>query len=360
MISTVWSSKTAIGTMARKVEIWGVYPPPIGGISVYCKRLSEILHDIDPSVMLINFASSRSGCASVRDVRFKPWEFIRLLFVKRRIIHVQLRNVWFLTMLYLTGWRHDIVITIHNRKMLLQEGWRGRMMRRFLSHTRAIIYNDPEFTGLLVDKFGIDERLVTVLPTFIPPSDSERRGVPSDIDEFCKKHHYNISTNASNIYRNVWGDVYGFDQIIDMMDNLVNQQHMDVGLVFMLSEITDRDYYAQCMDRIASLGLTDRFLMVLGSDANGFEIWERTDLFVRATLSDMEGISVKEALQFGTPVVASDVCTRPSEAVLYRKGDASDLALKCMETLNAGARVEYHPQTDVPTRIMEIYDSIRG
>ena len=27
-----------------KVEIWGVYPPPIGGISVYCKRLTDAVH----------------------------------------------------------------------------------------------------------------------------------------------------------------------------------------------------------------------------------------------------------------------------------------------------------------------------
>ena len=344
---------------SMKVEIWGVFPPPLGGISVYCKRLAEILHDMDPSVVLLNFFSSRSGCGYVRDVRFKLWEFIRLLFVKHRIIHVQLRNVWFLTALYLVGFRHEIVITIHNRKMLLQEGWRGRMMRRFLSRTRAIIFNDPQFTDLLVDKFGIDESLVTILPTFIPPTDAERRGVPAVIDEFCKKHRYNISTNASKLYRNIWGDVYGFDQIVGMMDILVNREHMDVGLVFLFSEIADNEYYSQCVDRIRELGLEERFLMVIGCDANGFEVWERTDLFVRATLSDMEGISVKEALQFGTPVVASDVCTRPVETILYRKGDVEDLALKCAGALESGVRAEYHPDVDVPGQIMNIYNRIR-
>ena len=102
-----------------KVEIWGVYPPPIGGISVYCKRLTDAVHQKESSVVLKNFAGSRSQCPYVKDLKFPVWEFIKLPFRKRMIIHVQLCNVWFLTALYLTGWRHRLVITLHNRKLLL-------------------------------------------------------------------------------------------------------------------------------------------------------------------------------------------------------------------------------------------------
>ena len=84
--------------------------------------------------------------------------------------------------------------------------------------------------------------------------------------------------------------------------------------------VGDNEYYQSCLKRIDELSLGDNFLFVTGSDVNGFEVWERTDLFVRATRTDMEGISVKESLQYGTPVVASDVCTRPVEAILYKDG----------------------------------------
>lgn len=345
--------------MDRKVEIWGVYPPPIGGISAYCKKLTAALHAMDQTVTMKNFARSRSGCDYVKDVRFQFFEFLKLPFVSRRIIHVQLCNVWFLTALYLTGWRHDIVITLHNRKLLLLKGWKERMVRRFLSRTRAVIFNDPQFVDLLAGKYGIDKSVMTVLPTYIPPTESERRGLPEEIVSFCNKHRYTISTNAHSLIVNTWGDVYGFDQIIGMMDILVNRKGMDVGLVFLFSILGDKEYFDKCVERIKSLGLEERFLLIVGSDANGFEVWEKSDLFVRATNSDMEGISIKEALQFGTPVIASDVCTRPAEAILYHKGDVEELARKCADALESGKKVEYHPQTTVPGKVMEIYNLIR-
>ena len=342
-----------------RVEIWGVYPPPIGGISVYCKRLTDAVHETDSSVVLKNFAGSHSKCPYVKDIRFPIWEFIRLPFRKRMIIHVQLCNVWFLIALYLTGWRHDVVITLHNRKLLLLNGWKEKMVRRFLSRTRSIIFNDPRFIDLLHDKYGTDRTVMTVLPTYIPSSESERRGIPDAIESFCSRHRYTVSTNAHKVILNNWGDVYGIDQIIGMMDILVHRHGLDVGMVFLIGSVGDNEYYQKCLKRIEELGLADNFLFVVGSDVNGFEVWDRTDLFVRATKTDMEGISVKESLQYGTPVVASDVCTRPVEAILYKDGDVEDLALKCYNVLSSGMKcADYHPETDVPERIMTIYKSL--
>lgn len=339
-----------------KVEIWGVFPPPVGGISAYCNKLAGALHVMDESVILKNFARSRSRCDYVKDVRCRLLEILKLPFVSRRIIHVQFCNVWFLTSLYLTGWRHDIVITLHNRKLLLLKGWKERIVGRFLSRARAVIFNDPGYCDMLHDKYGLDKSVMTVLPTYIPSSESEKRGIPDEIESFCSRFRYIISTNAHKVTLNSWGDVYGFDQIIGMMDFLTHRRGLDVGVVFLIATIDNNEYYNECRKRIEELGLSERFLFVVGSDVNGFEVWERSDLFVRATLTDMEGISVKESLQYGTPVVASDVCTRPEQAVLYRKGDVQDLSMKCADILESGLKqVEYHPETDVPERIFDIY-----
>ena len=72
-------------------------------------------------------------------------------------------------------------------------------------------------------------------------------------------------------------------------------------------------------------------------------------------MSDMEGVSVKEALQFGTPVVASDVCTRPKEAVLYATGNAEDLFEKVYPLLIERKRVTYIPDVCVEDEVMRIY-----
>ena len=93
-------------------------------------------------------------------------------------------------------------------------------MRLFLNRVDAIIFNDPSFKELLNTKFGTDIRKMTVLPTFLPPSESERRGVTPEIERFCQRYRYTISSNASILIKNMYGDAYGFDQLIGIFGRI--------------------------------------------------------------------------------------------------------------------------------------------
>lgn len=339
-------------------EIWGFYPPPIGGISIYCKRLAEKLYAMDSTLVLRNFANSDSDREYVVDVKNRIWEFVRLLFAERRIIHSQFTNIYMLLLLYLFGWRHPLVMTLHNRRLVLLDGWKRRVVNGLFRRARYIVYNDASYTTALQEKYDVDERKVIILPTYISPSKDECKGVTSEIEAFCSRHESTLSANAYLLDRNVFGDVYGLDQLIELMDRLVNRTSMDVGLVFCIADVQNDAYYKECLAKIHALGLDDNFLFVIKSEVNGFEVWARTDLFIRPTMSDMEGVSVKEALEFGTPVVASDVCVRPPEAVLYRKGDVDDLYDKVFGLLQTKPRVEYNPVVSTPKELMRLYGLI--
>lgn len=341
-----------------KKEIWGFYPPPIGGISIYCKRLIDKLHAKDEQIVMRNFADSKGGCAYVLDVNNRLLEFLKLPFVPKMLIHAQFTNFYLLMLLYLLGWRHKIVITLHNRRLVLLKGWKQWIVGRLLRRAKRVIYNDPAYTPMLKEKFDIDDDKIVILPTYISPGNDELNGLPAEITEFLLEHEHTISGNAHRVIRNAFGDLYGIDQLLYLMDKLVNEKGMDVGVVFCISEIFNHEYYSQCLERIKELGLERNFLFVIHSNVNGFEVWAATDLFLRPTMSDMEGVSVKEALQFGTPVVASDVCTRPSEAVLYKTGDANDLFEKVYPLLLKKSRVTYTPEVSVEDEMLRVYSSL--
>ena len=262
-----------------KKEIWGFYPPPIGGISIYCKRLVEKLNAKDEQIVLRNFASSESNSGCVLDVKKRLWEFVKLLFVPQRIIHAQFTNFYLLMLLCLCGWRHKIVITLHNRRLVLLQGWKQKIVKVLLRQARYIIYNDSTYTPLLREKFEVDEGKVVILPTYMAPEKNEIKGLSSDIESFLSQHAYTISTNAHRVINNVFGDLYGFDQLIHVMNRLVNEMHMDVGLVFCIAEIFDFEYYNKCVGKIEELGLSNHFYFVVNSPVNGFEVWAKTDLF---------------------------------------------------------------------------------
>lgn len=339
-----------------KKEIWGFYPPPLGGISIYCKRLVEKIYEIDPIIILRNFAASKSDKEYVIDASNRIWEFIRLPFIRKRLIHSQFTNIYMLLLLYLFGWRHPLIMTLHNRRIVLLNGWKRALVNRLFRRARYIVYNDSAYTAELQKKYDIDTAKVVILPTYISPLKDEKRGLTPEIEEFCDKHSYTMSANAHTLVKNVFGDVYGLDQQIELVNRLVKRGGMDVGLIFCIAEVHDDTYYKECIAKIEELGLADNFLFLIKSPVNGFEVWERTDLFLRPTMSDMEGVSVKEALEFGTPVVASDVCARPCEAVTYRAGNVDDLYEKVYALLQKGERVSYNPELSVPNEIKHIYD----
>lgn len=338
-----------------KKEIWGFYPPPVGGISIYCKRLIDKLHAKDETIIMRNFADSDSGCAYVIDVKNRVVEFFKLLFVPKKLIHAQFTNFYLLLLLYLFGWRHDIVLTLHNRRLVLLEGWKRWFVNRLLRRVKYVIYNDPTYTPLLRERFDVAEKKIVILPTYISPGKDEWKGLTPDISMFLEAHEYTISANASKLLYNVYGDVYGIGLMIDLMNRLVNIKNIDVVLLLCISEIVSHDYFEECVHKIKELGLQENIQFVINSSVNGFEVWSATDLFLRPTMSDMEGVSVKEALQFGTPVVASDVCTRPHEAVLYETGNSDDLFDKVYPLLMSKQRVVYSPEVCVEDEVMRIY-----
>ncbi|HME90949.1 MAG TPA: glycosyltransferase, partial [Myxococcaceae bacterium] len=77
------------------------------------------------------------------------------------------------------------------------------------------------------------------------------------------------------------------------------------------------------------------------------------DAFVRPTSADGDAVSVREALALGVACVASDAVPRPSGVVLFRSGDAIDLARTIARAPAMEARWVESP--DVGCVLLELY-----
>jgi len=87
----------------------------------------------------------------------------------------------------------------------------------------------------------------------------------------------------------------------------------------------------------------------------------RSDLFLRPTTTDGDAVSVREALELGVPVVASDAVPRPDAVVLYRAGDLADFVAKVREALERGRDGAVAvPQESAVDAIERIYEKLLG
>ncbi|NOX90117.1 MAG: glycosyltransferase [Calditrichaeota bacterium] len=320
------------------VEIWGTYPPPYGGVSVHIKRLFHGLKTKSEfNAVLLNFNGElHQPDENIFKVRSVLLQFFKLPFKSPRIIHLHARKrfSWFL--LAMLGWRHTKVLTLHNQT--LRDDARGLkkwLISLALKKFQRIFLNDPDFKQFLIRTFRVKNESLFLVGAFIPPLNSEFKGVPDEIRKFRRKKQFLISFVAWMLVREKGKDIYGVDSILRLMKTLKNDG-IDVGLVLILPQIGDADYYRKILNEITQSGLKEDILLIQKPIPNAFEIWGICDLFIRPTLSDIEGMSVKEALYVGTPVIASDVCLRPESCLVYPAGDFNRLVELTKKVLLGG------------------------
>lgn len=343
-----------------KIELWGTYPPPIGGVSIHIYRLLNYASSTQNVVCKDFNGIGSSNSKGVIKVKNAILEFLKLPFQRPKIIHLHTSNFWSFMLLLVFSFQHKILLTIHGKGIFsINSVWKVKMLKLFFSKVNYLIMNDPNLASPFSEKFGIKRAKIKVVSAYIKPLKAERQPLPKTINDFRSKHSFLISANGFKLYKNNDGDVYGFDLLIELMHRL-KQNGYSLGLVFCLPQMGDEDYFIECKTRISNYKLNENILIYNHPIPNGFQVWEMSDLFIRPTLTDIEGLSVKEAIHFGTPTIASDVCVRPGNAVLFKKGSLDDLYEKTVEIIDNYKRLPINSTdiNDTINQILSIYKSL--
>ncbi|MBW8886648.1 MAG: glycosyltransferase family 4 protein [Fibrobacteres bacterium] len=177
---------------------------------------------------------------------------------------------------------------------------------------------------------------LTILPAFIPPDENRERDIwgsyPPDVPAFLSRRRPILVANAFKIIFFENADLYGLDLCIELLARL-HVRYPDLGFIFALADDSaEPDYLGRMKSRILELSLREHFLILSGQR----ELWpllRRAQVFIRPTNTDGDAISIREAIHFGIPVVASDACVRPDEVVLFASRDLDDLEGKVAHVL---------------------------
>ena len=186
-----------------KIEIWGTYPPPIGGVSIHIYRLIHSLHTIDSSVVLRNFGKQVSNISYVKHVSY-PWmEFLLLPFRKKRIIHLHSNNIFAFALFLLFGGRHKVGVTLHNQNLIKKTSFiKKKIIQVFLRHAAFVVLNDDNYLLKLCSHFHCSRNNFHILPAFLPPTQAEYIGLSEDILFFRKQH--SIKNRCLRIFPALW------------------------------------------------------------------------------------------------------------------------------------------------------------
>jgi glycosyltransferase involved in cell wall biosynthesis len=155
---------------------------------------------------------------------------------------------------------------------------------------------------------------------------NQQANVPTSVAAFLESHDPVVTSVG------LFTPLYGFRDIVQALA-IVRSRHPRAGLL-LVGDTADASPIRQ---QVADARLDDDVLIAGNLDHDVcLEVVRRSAIFVRATQSDGDSNSVREALALGVPVVATSTDFRPSGTVLYASGDVTALAARLLDHCDFG------------------------
>lgn len=340
-----------------KIIIYGSYPPPIGGVAIHVKRLVEYLAKEKVSY---EFYWKSANISSVLRFIFSQFNF------KSNIIHVFGFQKWKEQLILL------ILIYFFNKKIIVS----------ILNDRPMIFYNNLPFIQRLIARlfFRKISKLIAVsshikislvarekiccISTFIEPHSSEILGkkIPDWIYSIRKGFKFLITASAFRIKFFNNQDLYGIDLSIELMKRIIASGRSNVAFLYHIPDIQNYKYFSKMKDLILQYNLQNNFFFNTESLPSYLSILNISDLFIRPTNTDGDSLSVREAIYFGVPTIASDASTRPEGTIIFKNRDVESLFEKCLEVLENHSEYRRHVKeikhNDNVIEIIKIYREI--
>jgi glycosyltransferase involved in cell wall biosynthesis len=316
-----------------KILLIGPIPPPFGGVSVHIKRLISLAkkngHDTH------SFYTSKKYRSKILNSMKLTW----LIFKKNYdIIHVQGYFRAYMLVIFVIRFirGYKIYFTDHNPR-LFENKRKGTvfLIKKFIEKLDyLIVVSNHVLDGYRKNNVMLPRNLL-IQNAFLPPNLVKEEVIfqrySQKAKDFISLHSPLIIANGQIVFYNNH-DLYGLDLCIQLTQKLKNN-FPQIGFIFVLSrEDNKNDYLRKMNNQINKRNIENNFLIMIGQG----EIWpliKRSDLSVRPTMSDGDALSIREALFFKCPVIASDVTPRPNGTILFKSRDIEDLYYKSMEVL---------------------------
>jgi glycosyltransferase involved in cell wall biosynthesis len=319
-----------------RVVLAGFYPPPFAGEPIHVKQLARFLRERGLEVEILNL--NRHAAPSSEFVTAPtPGGLIRLLVTRpsrSSILHLHTNgHNWKSWLMILTAALASRVkgtrtlLTIHSGLFpgyLSRFGRTARPLARWILRSFVRIIGVNEEIGQALERLGIRPGGFAVIPAFLGVS---QVGGLEGADRSLVDDRWPLLVTVGGGDRD---PELGLPVVVEILPDLV-RLFPQLRAVFVgwqvgpkirpLIEARNLAGHAICLGEISH----ERCLRFL----------QEADVVVRSTFADGDAITIREALDLGVPVIASDTAFRPAGVVLFRKGDAQDLLGKLRQVLSA-------------------------
>ena len=314
----------------------GPFPPPHGGVQTNLVAIRDHLRRHGVRAPVINLTRHRRENADDVFYPTSAAEVVRRLWsIKADVIHLHFGGELTPRLLGLClacclipGRR--VVLTFHSGGYPSGSGDRSNarsLQGWVLRRPEAVIAVNAEIASWF-RRLGVDERRIRLICPFAPVAVPREGPQRADVRRFIASHGPVLTTVG------LLEPEYDLALQVRAMES-IRRQHPNAGLAIVGSGSLEPQLRAQ----IAAHPAAGHILLCGDVDhADTVGLIASSDIFLRTTLYDGDSVSVREALQIGVPVIASDNGMRPDGVVLIPRCDESALVEAINRTLGRPRR----------------------
>ncbi len=339
----------------------GPYSPPHGGIQGHVVALRAFLQEkgIRCDVIDLNKQrrTDRQGVFGPRNALHLLWLLVRL---DANIVHLHIGGNLTLRLLLLGLIctclpRRKSVLTFHSGGYAFSPHGRnagrftvrGAVLRRF---DRVIGVNEQIIE--VFQRYGLLRNCISLIPPHYLPAEPPTIDLPEPLKSFYASHTPVLLSVG------LLEPEYDLKLQIEVL-GLIRKSFPSAGLVFIGSGSLESELRALIDQKSYS-----NDVLLCGDVARTITLRAIADsnVFLRTTLFDGDSISVREALHFGVPAIASDSVPRPDNTCLFQTGDIDDLGSQIIEGIgkNKGERPSPEPFEQNLKAVLELYRELCG
>lgn len=339
----------------------GPYPPPHGGVQTNLVAIREHLRRHHFRSPVLNLTRHRRATA---DDVYHPrtaWEVVqRLLRIRADIIHLHIGGRFTGRLLalcllcsVLPGRR--TVLTLHSGGYPSFAGARragrwslpGFVLRRL----DAVVAVNAEIAALF-RRLGVDPSRIEIICPYAPVTVRPDLGVPDELRLFCASHSPLLTTVG------LLEPEYDLALQIKTLP-AVRRSCPEAGLVIIGAGSLEPD-----LRRLIASEPAGRHVLLCGDVPHPLtvRVIAESDVFLRTTLYDGDSVSVREALQLGVPVIATDNGMRPAGVHLIPTSDGDALSRVIRQVLDQPSRAtQAAPDGNAPlNQLLALYARVLG
>lgn len=356
--------------MALKFDIkqFCTVPPPYGGVTVFVSRLIRQL--TKDGYKVGGYYSSNN---IIESPLFDKWTWmetslfpIKIWKYVRETRHYKIIHSHFSLegMIYLWTLKNffgkKIIVSIHNAMCSSYYKSTNPINRFFLK-----LMLNSDVCWIAVSEQGREQLLkfpvkikspIYVIPPYIPDLYSEDSNLSKDMQDYINHHKKIIVFYAHSFMKSDGKDVYGLEIALKVYSKLV-KEYTDLGLIFCLAETKDSKRIAELHQMAINLQINDKIFWQIGAIDNMRSLWKEVHIYFRPTSTDGDSIAIREALDNGVIVIASNVTDRPDGVMIYNYNDIDDGIKKIKKGLTMSRNI-CKPDMKYYNRLKSIYDKL--